>query len=89
MNYAKTGASLASALSHVTEPSERTLPIFIRAEREPTPDEASRLEDIVEGAGEGRRIFTATLSAREVERLSEEPWVRSLELSRPMRLLDS
>ncbi|MGH3089517.1 MAG: hypothetical protein ACRDSJ_19690 [Rubrobacteraceae bacterium] len=89
MNYAKTGAALASALSRVTEPSERALPVFIRADREPTPDEATVLEEIVGGVAEGRRVFTATLSAQEVERLSEQPWVRSLELSRPMRLLDS
>ncbi len=91
MNYAKTGAALASALSRVTEPSARTLPVFIRADRAPTPAETASLEEIagVNGVAEGRRVFTATLSAKEVEQLSEQPWVRSLELSRPLRLLGS
>lgn len=91
MNYAKTGAALASALSHITDPSARTLPVFIRTNRDPTPTETALLEEVVgiNAVAPGRQVFTATLSAREVEELSEQPWVRSLELSRPLRLLGS
>jgi hypothetical protein len=88
MNYAKTGAGLASALSRIKDPSARTLSVFIRTNRDPSADEMHLLEGAgVNGVAPGRQVFTATLSAEQVEQLSEQPWVRSLELSRPLRLL--
>jgi hypothetical protein len=90
MNYTKTGAALASALDHVTNPSARTLSVFVRTNRDPEPAEMDLLEAAgVNGVAPGRQVFTATLSAQEIDQLSEQSWVRSLELSRPLRLLGS
>lgn len=88
MNYAKTGAALASALSHIEDPSARTLSVFIRTNPDPSPSEMELLEAAgVNGVAPGRQVFTAKLSAEQVDKLSEQPWVRSLELTRPLRLL--
>ncbi len=88
MNYSKTGAALASALARVTDPSARTFSVFIRTNREPASEEMALLEDAgINDIAPGPQVLTATLSAQEIEQISEQPWVRSLELSRPLRLL--
>ena len=54
----------------------------------PAPDEVTYLEELgVSCPAAGRQILTATLSARAVDELSRQPWVRSLELSSELQLL--
>jgi hypothetical protein len=88
MNYRKLDAALATALQQPPAPHERALSVFIHTERPPAPGEAEILESngVRAGAG-GRCIFTAMLSPRAIDELSEQPWVRSLRLATQLRPL--
>ena len=90
MNHRKLDPGLAMALKD-TETSNEDVPafdIFIRMARAPGTDEVTYLEKLgISCPAAGRRIFTATLSARAVDELSKQPWVRYLQLSRQLQLL--
>lgn len=89
MNYQKVDAALAAALDDIQDPEERDLAVFIHTMHVPDNDEAALLEKLGVGGATGRRqVFTATLSARAVAELSDQPWVRYLKLSKPLRMLN-
>jgi hypothetical protein len=88
MDYQKLDSALASALSDVEGAEEPRLVVFLHAKRPLTDDERSELEAI--GIGDDvkdRQLFTATLSPRAIEALSDKPWVKSMKLSSKLRLL--
>jgi hypothetical protein len=88
MDYQKIDAALAAALKDVRDPEERVLGVFIHVAPAFGPAEAAFLERLgVSGVTAGRQVFTATLSARAVAELSDQPWVQYLRLSRKLRLL--
>lgn len=88
MNYQKIDAALAAALDEVRDPDERALSVFIHTARAPVETEAALLEDLGVGVVTGeQRVFTATLSARAVAELSDQPWLRYMKLSRRLRIL--
>ena len=90
MNYQKLDPELAFELAEISDAEDPAFTVFIRTLHAPAPDEATYLKALgISGVTPGRRIFTATLSAHEVEELSEQPWVRSLELTRKLQLLDT
>jgi len=88
MNYQKLGASLAMALNDVQDPTTPSLTVFIHTE--PITDAAiAVLESFgVSGVTQDKDTFTATLSANAISQLSEQPWVKSLQLSQQLRLLN-
>ncbi len=88
MDYQKMDAALAAALDEVRDPEERALSVFIHTAHAPVDAEAAFLEDLgVGGVTGGRQVFTATLSARAVAELSDQPWLRYMKLSRRLRIL--
>jgi hypothetical protein len=88
MDYRKIDAALASALEDLKDPEERSIEVFIHTEGIPGAAEAEFLQRLgVSRDKSGRQMFTATLSAREAEELSEQPWLRYMRLSRKLRLL--
>lgn len=85
MNYAKIDAALASALGDWQPDDDRSLLVSIRLERAPQAGEQSPLEQLGIDARRGD-IVSATVSPRDVDVLSEMPSVRSIRLSRKLRL---
>lgn len=89
MDYRKIDASLVLAIDEVSNPEELALVVFIHTEHVLSDAEGRFLRRL--GIGEviaGRQAFTATLSARAVEELSEQPWVRCIKLSRKLKLVN-
>lgn len=88
MDYRKIDAALAIALEDIKDPEEPTLVVFVYIEKVPSSDESAFLGKMgVGGETGGKQIFTATLSARAVTELSEQPWIRYLKLSKKLSLL--
>ena len=87
MNYQKIDAALAVALQDIQDWEARILVVFIQTESELDNDAVAFLERLgVRGVTNKRQIFTATLSRREIEELSEQVWVKYLRLSQKLRL---
>lgn len=88
MNYQKLGAALGMALNDVQDPATPSLTVFIHTE--PISDAAiAVLQSFdVSGVTRDKDTFTATLSANAISQLSEEPWVKSLQLSQQLRLVN-
>jgi hypothetical protein len=89
MNYRKLDAKLTAALDEMENPEEPKLLVFIHIA--PTSDSSATtfLEEIgVKVASTRQQIFTAKISPREVKELSEQPWVRYVKLSQPLRMLN-
>jgi hypothetical protein len=92
VDYKKLDAALAAALDDSSDSAAaqdtRLLSVFVHL----TPDASGRHGDklarlgVPKGSLQGG-IATATLSPRQVRELSEQPWVRQLRLSSPLRLL--
>jgi hypothetical protein len=88
VNYGKVDSALAAALDTVGDRAVRQLPVFVHLRASPTPRERGVLSRLGVAAGPAtRQIFTATLSAQQVEELSDQEWVRQLRLSQPLDLL--
>ncbi len=85
-DYAKLDAALAAVLADQPAPDARVLPVFVQLTGDLPDAGRALLREI--GAGEpAGNVVTATLSARQVSQLSDEPWVRYLRLSGRLRLL--
>lgn len=89
MNYGKLDADLSAELEQA--PADRNEPeflVFIETNRPVGPEEAGVLSR-VGAAGDfvGQDLFSAALSFRAVDELSDQPWVRYLKLSRRLRPL--
>ena len=87
-DYGKLDAGLASALEDVADGDARVLPVFVEVAGELTEAGLATLTDLGLGEPTGG-VVTATLSARQVSQLSDQPWVRYLRLSERLRLLES
>ncbi len=85
-DHAKLDAALASALEDVPGPDARVLPVFVELSGEVPDAGRSMLSELGVGEPTGS-VATATLSARQVGELSDQPWVRYLRLSGRLRLL--
>jgi len=86
MDYRKLDPALVTALRDVGDLDERSLSVFVRLSVPPGPREAGVLTDLgLTGVSTERSTYTATLSARAVTRLAEEPWVRSVALAQRLR----
>lgn len=85
MDWSKLDATLAGALADADDPGLRRLPVFIDVD--PEGADAAVLAGLDVQAPSGGGTCTATLSAAEVERLTEESWVRRVRLSGRLRLL--
>jgi hypothetical protein len=86
MDYRKLDAALANEYEMTSETKPVTIFIHLAAPLE--EEQVARLHTFgVKTARPGQKIATATLPKVAVEELSEQPWVQSLRLSRPLRLL--
>ncbi|MFF4156318.1 hypothetical protein [Streptomyces sp. NPDC001678] len=86
MDHAKLDGPLALRVENTTEEDReaRAIPVIIRLADAPSEEQSAILRDCgVSGPPEGRRTTSADLSRRDVERLSDEPWVTALSLSMP------
>jgi hypothetical protein len=70
----------------LTDPEARVLPVFVEMAGELPEDGRSMLSELGVGEPTGS-MATASLSARQVAELSDQPWVRYLRLSGRLRLL--
>lgn len=88
MDHRKIDAALALALRDVKDREAPSLLVFVQTTDVPAAAEAAVLQQHGVSVGKGRKkTFTATLSARSVEELSDQPWVQSLKLSSQRRPL--
>jgi hypothetical protein len=89
MNYQKLDAALAIALNDVSDPEESSLVVFIHTQPAVDAEAVAVLSNLgVDTTTTGTDIFTATLSPNAISQLSEEPWVKSLNLSQQLRLVN-
>ena len=87
MDYQKVDTGLAGALDEAGDPDAESLTVFIHTARVPDEQAIRVLKGYgVSGATGNGQIFTATLSPRDVAKLSEQPWVQSIKLSRSLQL---
>ena len=71
-----------------TPAADRLLTVFVHALEPPTAAQAEQLSALgISMPDRPRRIFTATLSPEEVAQLSHEKWIKSLKLSRRLKVL--
>lgn len=90
MDFSKLDADLAVELDQTpADPNEPAFLVFVQTDRPLGPEEAAVFSRVgVAGDFLGRDLFTATLSLRAVDELSNQPWVRYLKLSRRLRPLE-
>lgn len=85
MDWAKLDPGLARTLTS-DEEGEVEVRVFVRTRRPPTIDEADLLGiDMIKSK---RRVFTQTIRLRDIDRLSEEPWVQSVALGETLHPRD-
>jgi hypothetical protein len=77
MDWAKLDPGLGRKVTSGAE-GEVEVRVFVRTRRPPTREEATLAG--VDVSKSKRRIFTQTISLRDVDRLSEAPWVESVSL---------
>ena len=90
VDFSKLDADLSAELDQTpANPDEPAFLVFVQTDRPLSQAEAAVLSRVgVAGNFVGRDLFTATLSPRAVDELSNQPWVRYLKLSRRLRPLD-
>lgn len=75
-----------TALAEVVNAEARDLTVFIHTAGTPTQDQVTFLRQYgVDDASADRQIFTATLSARVVQELTQQPWIRYIRLASQLR----
>jgi hypothetical protein len=80
MDYAKLDAHLSAALT--SDEEERVYSVFIALEGVPGDPERRLLESLgIHAEALSSSLLTSALNAKAIERLSELPWVRYIELS--------
>ncbi|MET9512389.1 hypothetical protein ABZX62_28785 [Streptomyces flavidovirens] len=87
MDYQKLDTSLALAVdAEGRAPDARDLSVLVRLVAPPSDVQLEQLQGAgVDSAAAGRTVVTGTLSRRDVETLSGQPWVLSLTLSAQRR----
>jgi hypothetical protein len=90
MDYNKLDAELIAQLDEgKADASEKPLSVFIHTTKAPGPEEESFLKGLGHsGDIAGREVFTAALSPGAIDKLSSQPWVRYVKLSRQLRPVD-
>ena len=90
MDYNKLDADLIAHLAEAPAGAdEKPLSVFIHTTKAPGPDEEAFLKNLGhKGDIAGQELFTASLLPRAIDKLSSQPWVRYLKLSRQRRPLD-
>ena len=89
MNYKKLGAELVMAVTdaETLDEEEAAFKVFIRIAHAPDTHMVNYLKELgISCEPADRQIFTATLSVRAVDELSEQPWVSTLQLSKKLHL---
>lgn len=90
MNYQKLDAALAMALNDIQDPATPSLNVFIHTEPISDSTATAVLESLgVSGVSNGKDTFTATLSANAISQLSEQSWVKNLQMSQKLRLVNT
>lgn len=87
MDYRKIDAALAAALADIQSPDDPAFEVFVHADHPPGPEDLAFLQNLGVRAETGGMIFTARLSAKAVDLLSNEHWVRQIRLTRRLRPL--
>jgi hypothetical protein len=88
MDYSKIDAALAAALANVQDRESPSMDVFVHAARPLNSDEIAFLEKLGISVDSGKTIFTARLSARAIEKLSRQRWVRYIKLSQKLQPLE-
>jgi len=90
MDYNKLDADLIARLAEAPAgEDEKPLSVFIHTTKAPGPDEEAFLKNLGhKGDIAGQELFTASLLPRAIDKLSSQPWVRYLKLSRQRQPLD-
>lgn len=95
MNYRKLDTRLTAALDEIQndgkkESDEPALSVFIHMAEAPDSTAVRFLKDIgVKLTSKPQQIVTAKVSRRDVEELSQKPWVRYVRLSQKIRMLNT
>jgi hypothetical protein len=89
MNYQKLDAALAMALNDVQNPQEPSLIVFIHTKSVLDSAATAVLESFgISGITSNKDIFTATLSPNAISQLSEQTWVKYIQLSQKLNLVN-
>ncbi|MDY6782699.1 MAG: hypothetical protein SW833_09170 [Cyanobacteriota bacterium] len=89
MNYQKIDAALSIELSRVENRQDARFAVFIHTQSISTAQATAILERLgAESPTGSQNLITATLSARDVSEVSEQPWVKYLRLSQVLYPLD-
>jgi len=87
-DQAKLDAALANAMGSRVARQGLPISVFIHVSTAPTQEQVQFLrQQGATGARQGKRIFTATLSASAVERIASQSWVKFLRLGSGVRNL--
>jgi hypothetical protein len=88
MNYNKLDPGLQVALESADASVGRVLDVFVQTDGSQGPEAIAVLERMgVRNVRPHKKVFTAQLAANVLDELSEQPWVRALTLSTPLRPL--
>lgn len=85
MDYSKISPQLNLALEEQPDDDDRRLVVFVHATAEPAPEQRESLKQQGIDLPADQKIFTATLSPRQVKLLSDEHWVQAIRLSQTLR----
>lgn len=89
MNHAKLDAMLAAAVDESGDPEARELIVFVDLEDDAIARATGSFERFgLGGGGDRGGVRTAMLSVRDVDELSEQPWVSRLRLAQRLNLAD-
>lgn len=84
MDWAKVGARLAAAMADAPA-ADTPIPVAVSVDRDRCAPEA--LQRLGIGGPGGGQVGSASLSPAQVSALTDEPWVRRVDLSAPLRPL--
>jgi hypothetical protein len=89
MDYRKLDTGLAAAIARATPESADRLSVFVRTDGPLSREAVDKLKAAgVHTPQENAVVFTGELTCADVEKLSAEPWVKSIKLGTRSRPLD-
>lgn len=89
LNYQKLDPQLIQVWEEIKDSEKKALNIFIKFSRPLNNNELNLLKSKgINIKDVEKKIITAVLSKKEIEDLSDKPWIKQLNLSRKLKPLD-
>ncbi len=84
MNYSKLDPQLISAMKNASSQEERVQQVIINTKYPVGPGEAAALKNFGINAKEGMKVHTATVSAKDIDELSNIEWINYISLQKKL-----